>query len=584
MRFPLVGSLALLACGALAARAQDRKADLLLRNATVYTMDPRGSTAQAVAIVGNRIVAVGTNEEVARHAGPSTRVLDLQGQTVLPGLKESHGHFLGIGFARLNVDLVGARGYREVVERVAAAARKARPGEWVVGRGWHEEKWSEPPGRTVRGFPTHDALSAATPDNPVFLTRADGHAGFANARAMALMGVTKATASPAGGDIIKDDQGRPTGIFVDRAQDLVRVPPPSADQTRRALDLAMEECLRKGVTSFDDAGVGLDTVQVYKEAGAAGKLGLRLYVMIRGLEPVKRFGTPEVGLAGGLLTIRAVKLSADGALGSRGAALLEPYADDPGNSGFFTTPPEVVLETARFCLKNGFQLCVHAIGDRANRMVLDQFERAFAENPAVKDPRFRDEHAQILDALDIPRFARLGVIASMQGIHCTSDRPWAEARLGAGRVAEGAYVWRKLRQSGARIINGTDAPVEDVDPIRSFHASVTRQDEAGRPPGGFDPEERMTREEALRSYTLDAAYGAFMEKDLGSIEAGKLADFTVLSRDIMKVPEPEILKAEVTYTIVDGKVRYERRGAAAGGSAARPAQTAHGDHDHDHRH
>jgi predicted amidohydrolase YtcJ len=565
--FPTRGRAAVLfalALGAgVTASTQDRKADLVLRNATVYTMDKLRPTAQAVAVTGNRIVAVGSNEEVARHLGPATRILELDGQTVVPGLKDSHVHFLGIGFARLNVDLVGARSYQEVVDRVAGAVKKARPGEWVIGRGWHEEKWSDPASRTVRGFPTHHALSAVSPDNPVYLTRADGHAGFANAKAMALMRVDNGTQPPAGGEIIKDKDGNPTGIFVDRAQGLIKVPAPSVEQSRRALDLAVEECLRKGLTALDDAGVDLDTVRLYKEAGAAGKLGLRLYVLIRGLDEVKKFARPETGLAGGFLSFRSVKLSADGALGSRGAALLEPYADDPGNSGFFTTPPEVVLETARFCLQNGFQLCVHAIGDRTNRMVLDQFEQAFKENPSVKDPRFRVEHAQILDVQDIPRFAKLGVIASMQGIHCTSDRPWAPARLGAERVAEGAYVWRKLLSSGARIINGTDAPVEDVDPIRSFYASVTRQDESGRPPGGFDPGERMTREEALRTYTLDGAYGAFREKDLGSIEAGKLADFTVLSRDIMKVPEPEILKAEVTYTIVDGKIRYEKAKAAA---------------------
>jgi predicted amidohydrolase YtcJ len=344
------------------------------------------------------------------------------------------------------------------------------------------------------------------------------------------------------------------------------VPDPTPEEDRKALDLALEECLRKGVTSFDDAGVDLQTIALYKEYAEAGRLGPRIYVMIRGLDAVRRYGRPEVGLAGGFLTVRAVKLSADGALGSRGAALLEPYSDDPGNSGFFTTPPEVVLETARFCLQNGFQLCVHAIGDRANRMVLDAFERAFREFPAVKDPRFRDEHTQILDDADIPRLARMGVIASMQGIHATSDRPWAIDRLGPGRVAEGAYVWQKLLGSGAVIANGTDAPVEDVDPVKSFYASVTRQDESGRPPEGFDPEQRMTRQQALRSYTLDGAYASFEEEEKGSLVPGKLADMTVLSRDIMSVPDPEILRAEVLYTIVDGKVRYER---ASGSQSAR---------------
>jgi predicted amidohydrolase YtcJ len=538
------------------------KADLVLRGATVYTMDAKRPTAEAIAVSGNRIVAVGSNADVAPFVGSATKVLELAGHTVIPGFKESHGHFLNLGFARLNVNLVDAKSYQDVVDRVAAAVKTSKPGEWVIGRGWHQDKWTDKTSLTVRGFPTHQALSAVSKDNPVYLTRADGHAGFANAKAMALMGITKDTKSPEGGDVIKDKDGTPTGIFVDRAQGLIKVPARTKDQSRRAFELAMSESLSKGVTAFDDAGVDLDTIELYKQAGQAGNLGLRLYVMIRGLENVRRFAKPEIGLANGFLTIRAVKLSSDGALGSRGAALLEPYEDDPGNSGFFTTPPEEVLETARFCLKNGFQLCVHAIGDRANRMVLDQFEKAFAEFPQVKDHRFRDEHAQILDERDIPRFAKLGVIASMQGIHCTSDRPWAPARLGAKRVAEGAYVWQKLLGTGVKIINGTDAPVEDVDPVKSFYASVTRQDESGKPPGGFDPDQKMSREQALRSYTLDAAYGAFVEKDLGSLEKGKLADFTVLTKDIMKVPDAEILKAQVAYTIVDGKVRFAR-GAAA---------------------
>jgi hypothetical protein len=540
------------------AHGQEPKADLVLRGATVHTMDARQPRVEAVAVRGNRIVAVGANADVAAWIAPTTEVLELTGQTVIPGFKESHGHFLGVGFARMNVDLVGTRSLQEVLDRVAMALRSAKPGEWIVGRGWHEGKWTDTSSLTVRGFPTHHALTRLAPDNPVYLTRADGHAAFANAKAMALAGITKDTRSPEGGDVIKDETGAPTGIFVDRAMGLVRVPDPTPDQTRRALELAIEECLAKGVTAFDDAGVGLDAVDLYKEYAASGRLPLRLYVMLRGLETVKRFGKPLVSFGGGMLTVRAVKLSADGALGSRGAALLEPYVDDPGTSGFFTTPPEVVLETARYCLEHGFQLCVHAIGDRANRKVLDAFEKALAEHPGVKDPRFRDEHAQILDAEDIPRFAKLGVIAAMQGIHATSDRPWAASRLGEARVAEGAYVWRKLLASGARIINGTDAPVEDVDPVKSFYASVTRQDESGRPPGGFDPDQRMTREEALRSYTLDAAYGTFTERDLGSIEVGKLADFTVLSADIVTVPDAEILNARVTHTIVDGKVRYRK--------------------------
>jgi predicted amidohydrolase YtcJ len=540
------------------ARAQGEKADLVLTSAVVHTLDAQRPRAEAVAVRGNRIVGVGNNADVQPLIGPRTRVLDLRGQTVIPAFQESHGHLLNIGHAKMIVDLVGARSYQDVIDRVAAAVRTRKPGEWVTGRGWHEGKWTDTASLTVRGFPTHHALSAVSPANPVYLTRADGHAGFANARAMALVGITRDTMPPEGGEIIKDAKGEPTGVFVDQAQALVKVPRPTPEQQRQALDLALTECLGKGIAAFADAGVELEDVALYKDFAAAGRLGPRLYVMLRGLENVRRFGKPEIGLGGGFLTIRAVKLVSDGALGSRGAALLEPYVDDPGNSGFFTTPPETVLETARHCLAHGFQLCVHAIGDRANRMVLDTFEKAFREFPQAADPRFRVEHAQILDEADIPRFARLRVIASMQGIHATSDRPWAIHRLGPVRIAEGAYVWRKLLDSGAMIVNGTDAPVEDVDPIRCFYASVTRQDEHGQPPGGFDPDQRMTREEALRSYTRDAAYASFEEQARGSIAVGKLADLTVLSRDIMSVPDVEILGTQVVLTIVDGRVRYQR--------------------------
>jgi predicted amidohydrolase YtcJ len=551
-----------LAVTALAALARDttaaEPADLVLTNAVVHTVDAGRPRAEAVAVRGNRIVAVGATAEVRALVGPKTRVLDLAGRTVVPGFDDSHAHLLGIGFARLDVDLVGTRSYAEVVERVAAAVKGRRPGEWIRGRGWHEGKWDAPAPGSVRGFPTHEALSAVSPDNPVVLDRADGHAVLANAKAMAVKGVTRETRAPAGGAIIRAASGEATGVFVDNAEGLVAPPERSPDEVRRALDLAMDECLAKGVTSLTDAGEGTDVLALYREAAAAGKLRTRLYVMAAGLPTMRALGRPEIGLGKGLLTIRSVKLYADGALGSRGAALLEPYADDPGNMGLLVTPPEGILEAARFALAHGFQVATHAIGDRANRIVLDAYETAFRENPAVRDPRFRIEHAQILDATDIPRFGKLGVLAAMQGIHCPSDRPWAPQRLGEARVAEGAYVWRKLLDTGARILNGTDAPVEDVSPIQNFHASVTRQDAEGRPPGGFDPDQKLTRAEALRTMTLDAAYGSFAEKETGSIEVGKLADLVVLSQDILSVPDDALMKTEVLATIVDGKLLYER--------------------------
>jgi predicted amidohydrolase YtcJ len=538
--------------------AQSGAADLVLRNGVVHTLDAKRPRAQAVAIAGQRILAVGSDGEIARYVSSRTRVINLAGATVIPGFKESHGHLLSVGFGRMSVDVTSIPTFPQVVAKLAGAARGRKPGEWIEGGRWHEEKWTDKGASVVRGFPTHHALSAVTPDNPVVLERADGHAVLVNAKAMALMGITKDTPAPEGGEIVKDADGAPTGIFVDRAQSLIRVPPPSLEQTRKALELAMRECVEKGVTAFDDAGVDADTIALYKEYAQAGKLEVRLYPMLGGYETLRQWRRPESGLGDGMLTIRSVKLVADGAMGSRGAMLLEPYDDDPGNSGLPVTPAETILEASRYGLAHGFQVNTHAIGDRANRLVLDAYERAFAEHPEVKDPRFRVEHAQILDERDIPRFGSLGVIASMQGIHCTSDRPWAPNRLGMARVLEGLYVWQKLLRSGARIINGTDAPVEDVDPVKSFYASVTRQSEKGEPAGGFEPDQRMTRDEALRSYTLDAAFGSFREKEAGSLEAGKLADLTVLSKDILSVPDAEILKAEVLYTVVDGRIRHEK--------------------------
>ncbi len=533
-------------------------ADLVLTNAVVHTVDAKRPRAEAVAVRGRRIVAVGTSAEVQALVGPKTRVLDLRGRTVVPGFDDSHAHLLGIGFARLDVDLVGTRSFAEVVDRVARAVASRRPGEWVRGRGWHEGKWDAPAPGSVRGFPTHVALSAVSPENPVVLDRADGHAVLANARAMALRGITPATKAPEGGEIIRDASGEATGVFVDNAERLVAAPERSPDDVRRALELAMDECLAKGVTSLTDAGASAEVIGLYKQAAAAGTLRTRLYVMAAGLPTMRALGRPETGLGNGMLAVRAVKLYADGALGSRGAALLEPYADDPGNSGLLVTPPDGILEAARFALAHGFQVGTHAIGDRANRVVLDAYETAFRESPAAKDPRFRVEHAQTLDAADIPRFGRLGVLAAMQGIHCPSDRPWAPKRLGEARVTEGAYVWRKLLDTGARILNGTDAPVEDLSPIRNFHASVTRQDASGQPPGGFDPDQKLTRAEALRTMTLDAAHGSFAETEKGSIEVGKLADLVVLSQDILSVPDDALVRTEVLATIVDGKVLYEK--------------------------
>jgi len=526
----------------LAAAVAAPPADVVFKNGNVHTLNLRRPRAEAVAVVGRDIVAVGSNADVAPRIGTQTRVIDLGGRTLLPGFADSHAHLLGIGYQRLDVNLMGTTTFAEVVDRMAKAARGRPRGEWIHGRGWHEGKWTAPPPDAVRGFPTQAALNAALPDNPAILARADGHAVLLNAQALKLSGITRDTPNPAGGEVIHDASGEPTGMLVDRAQALAKEPDRSSDENRRALDLAMDECAEKGVTSLTDAGASLDTIALYKEYAAQGKLRVRLYVMARGLATMKALGTPQRGLGGGLLTLRAVKLVADGAMGSRGAALLEPYTDDPGNRGLEVTPPAEVLETARFALAHGFQLATHAIGDRANRFVLDAYARAFREAPLVNDPRFRIEHAQILDEADIPRFGQLGVVASMQGIHCSSDRPWAPKRLGMDRVIEGLYVWRKLLATGARIVNGTDA--------------------SGQPADGFEPDERMTRDEALRSYTSEAAWAAFEEGLRGRIEPGLRADLVVLSADVLTVPEDEIPKAQVLLTMMDGRVRHERLGGA----------------------
>jgi predicted amidohydrolase YtcJ len=535
------------------------EAALVLTNAVVHTVDPSRPRAEAVAVRDGRILAVGSRREMEPFIGSATRVWDLAGRTVVPGFDDAHAHLLGIGFAHLDVDLVGTASYAEVVERVAAAVRARGPGEWVRGRGWHEEKWTRPPPGAVRGFPTHGALSAVAPDNPVVLTRADGHALLANARAMALRGIGPGTPTPPGGEIIRDGEGNPTGVFVDNAKSLI-VPAKRTDaENRRALDLAMEECLEKGVTSLTDAGAAPEVLDLYRTYAEDGRLRIRVYAMAAGLETLRTLAAPEMGLGKGFLTIRALKLYADGALGSRGAALIEPYTDDPGNTGLLVTPPERLLEATREALARGFQVATHAIGDRANRIVLDVYERAMKERgDAHPDPRLRIEHAQILDEEDIPRFGALGILAAMQGIHCTSDRPWAPKRLGMARVEEGAYVWRKLLSTGARILNGTDAPLEDLSPIANFHATVTRQDANGQPPGGFDPDQRLSREEALRTMTLEPAYGSFQETLKGSIEPGKVADLVVLSQDILSVPDDALLDTEILATMVAGHVAYER--------------------------
>jgi hypothetical protein len=534
---------------------QQPPADLVVLNAKIHTADVNRPVAEALAVRGGRIAFVGSARGALALAGPRTEKLDLAGRTVIPGMVDAHAHLLGLGQALRTVDLVGTRSYEEVVARVAERANTVRPGEWIGGRGWDQNDWAD------TRFPTHAALSRAVPNNPVYLTRVDGHAALVNGKALALAQVTAATADPTGGRFIRDSSGAPTGVLIDAAQGIVGrvIPAPSRAELRERTLIAIAEANRWGLTGIHDAGVGPEGIAVYEDLAREGRYNLRNYVMIRSndstLDAFMRRG-PQNGLHGGRLWIRAIKLSADGALGSRGAALLEPYADDAGNTGLITTPPERIKSVAVRALRTGFQLNVHAIGDRANRMVLDQFAAALREVP-VADHRFRIEHAQILRYQDIPRFAELDVIPSMQGSHQASDMYWVPARIGWSR-SEGAYAWRSLLNTGVVIPNGSDFPVEAVNPLISFHAFVTRQDADGYPAGGWFPAQRTTREEALLSMTLWPAYAAFMEGESGTLTAGKVADFVVLDRDIMTVAPEEILRAAVVLTVLGGKVVYKR--------------------------
>ena len=541
---------------------QAEPADLVLHNGKVVTVDAAVPDGQAVAVKDGRILTVGSDRNVRAHIGPETEVIDLQGQLAIPGLIDSHVHFQSVGAAKIHLDLMDVANWDEVVEMVAAAVEEAEPGTLIQGRGWHQEKWDRVPEPNVDGLPFHHTLSAVSPDHPVILTHASGHASFANARAMELAGITAATPDPRGGQIVRDAQGNPIGALRQTAQGLLgpaRQRAVSPDP-RRVVQMANEEVLSKGLTSVHDAGVGFGDVDLFKEMIDAGEIGVRLNVMVNASNRELEERLPEyrmIGYGDHHLTVRTIKRLIDGALGPHGAWFLAPYQDLPTSTGLNTTPIELIEETARIAAEHGFQLAVHAIGDRGNRQTLDIYEQTFQAFPDGGDRRWRIEHSQHLHPDDIPRFGALGVIASMQGIHCTSDAPYVLERLGDARAEEGAYVWQKLMDGGAVIANGTDAPVERVDPIPSYYASVSRRLADG---SVFFPDQRMSRMEALESYTINGAYAAFEEDIKGTLTPGKLADITVLSRDILTIPEEEILSAEVVYTIVGGRVLY-RRGA-----------------------
>ncbi|HWM94119.1 MAG TPA: amidohydrolase [Thermoanaerobaculia bacterium] len=533
-------------------------ADLILQHGVFYPVQPPARVEGSLAVRGGRIVYLGPDAGAERFRGPKTRVIDLAGRTVTPGLIDAHSHLAGLGQALSLVDLTAAPTYDEVIRRVREAAAKVPKGTWVGGRGWDQNLWPE------KDFPTHDALSAAVPDHPVWLTRVDGHAALVNAKAMEILGIGREVQDPPGGRFLRstgDGEGAPTGVMIDNAMDTVagRLPAGTAQDRERELLAAAKHCLALGLTTVTDMGVGAVDVAAYTNLLHARELPIRSALFLgddeQWLSTWFQRG-PQVDPESRLL-IRGVKLYADGALGSRGAALLEPYSDDANNLGLLTATGAHLEDVSRRAAQAGFQVGIHAIGDRGSLVAIDAMEKALG---GKQDGRFRLEHTQITRVQDLQRMAKLGIIASMQPTHATSDMPWADERVGEGRL-ERAYAWRKVLDAGGRLALGSDFPVESADPRLGLYAAVTRQDLKGQPAGGWLPGERLTREEALRGFTLDAAWSLFLDKEVGSLEVGKRADVVVFARDIMTVPEAEIPKVEVDYTLVDGKIEYQREGA-----------------------
>ncbi|MDX1479390.1 MAG: amidohydrolase, partial [Saprospiraceae bacterium] len=549
-----------LACCVVSACSTQQTAELIIFNANIYTVDPLQPDAQAIAIADGRVLALGDDSEILALQDAGTEVIDAGGNFVMTGFIEGHGHFTGLGSSLQNLNFLTTKTWQDIVAAVAEKAAEADPGEWIIGRGWHQEKWVDTLARSVLGYPYHNALSAVSPDNPVMLSHASGHGLMANAKAMEIAGVTTETPNPSGGNIVRDENGEAIGVFEENAMSIIREAyrqytatlseEELTQQWYEGIALAEEECLRKGVTSFQDAGSSIHTMERLEELAENGELDVRLYAMIRHeYEYLKDRldGYPVVDAGDGFFTCRAVKLTIDGALGSYGAWLLEDYDDNPDFYGQNVNSIEEMQNLAELCIENEMQFCTHAIGDRANREALDVYQATFTDHPDKSDLRWRIEHAQHLAVEDIPRFGELGVIASMQGIHCTSDAPFVVKRLGEQRAREGAYAWRSLLASGAVVTNGTDAPVEDVDPIASYYATVTRK----RADTGmeFFPEQRMTREEAIYSYTMANAFAAFEEDQKGSLETGKYGDLVILSNDLINCSDEEILETQVLLTV-----------------------------------
>jgi predicted amidohydrolase YtcJ len=543
------------------------KADVVLKNGKIVTLDPSKPQVEALAIFGQSIKAIGTDKDIEEtYVGSTTEVIDLNGQLAIPGFIEGHGHLMALGQTQMMLDLTKAQNWDEIIDMVAEAAQQARPGTWIQGWGWHQEKWDKLPDPNIDGIPIHHELSKVSPQNPVELTHASGHALFVNERALELAGIDLTSPDPSGGEIVRDHKGQPIGMLRETAGSLVRdafkkyqsersPEEIKAEQIKQA-GLAMLKAISHGITTFHDCGASFSTIDLFKELADEDKLPIRLYVMIRPDETLaeKLPAYRLINYGNGHLTVRSIKLFVDGALGSHGAWLLEPYTDKPQNTGFPIEPMENLTQIAELGIKHGFQVNSHAIGDRANREILNIYEKVFQAHPNENDLRWRIEHAQHLHPDDIPRFAKLDVIASIQGVHATSDASWVIKRIGEKRTREGAYVWRNLWDSTAVVTNGTDTPVENINPLWNFYATITR-----RLPDGstFFPEQRLTREEALQSYTINNAYAAFEEKIKGSLTPGKLADIVVLSKDILEIPENEISDTTVSYTIIGGKIVYK---------------------------
>lgn len=546
-------------------------ADLILINGKIVTVDDQIPQVEALAIKGDTIMAIGSGDEIEALRGADTEIMDLEGRLAIPGFIESHAHFLGLGNARMILDLTTATAWQDIIDMVEAAVAEAEPGEWITGRGWHQEKWSEIPEGVIEGVPTHHALSAISPDNPVLLRHASGHAAFANALAMELGRISKETPDPDGGEIVHDMLGEPTGLLRETAQQLVsrayqayqdqRSPEQIEADFRKMVQLAAEASLAAGITSFQDAGSDFETIDFLKKIVDEGNLPIRLYVMVRGesLEDMEaRLGEyylPDYG--NHHLNVRSIKLAIDGALGPHGAWLLEPYEDLPRSAGLNLAPIDELVAASEIAMDNGFQVNIHAIGDRANREVLDIYEQIFQGNSEKENLRWRIEHAQHMHPDDVQRMADLDVIAAMQGVHATSDGPWVLKRLGEERAREGAYVWQDLWNAGVVMTNGTDAPVESISALESYYATVSRRMQNG---DVFFPDQRLDRMQALKTYTINGAFAAFEEDVKGTLVPGKLADITVLSKDILTIPEEEILTTEVISTLVGGEVVYRSSG------------------------